>query len=114
MPFIEVNASCGIDDTQEKIMKEQLGQAIEILPDMKEAYLMLLFRDHCRIYFRGSNEQKTAFVIVKRFGAIPALSSNALTGRISEILEKTLGVLPENTYIQYEEVPYWGCRGRNL
>lgn len=114
MPFIEVNVSCGIDAAQEKTMKEELGQAIELLPGMKEAYLMLLFRDNVRLYFRGENEQKLGFVIVKRFGTIPADASNALTGRISEILEKTLGVLPENVYIQYEEAPYWGCRGKNL
>lgn len=112
MPYIQINTSCVITQRQETEMKAQIGQAIELIPGMKEAYLMLRFEGGCRLYFGG--ESDCAFLEVRRFGHVPADAAQALTARLSAIVAAITGISPDRTYVQYLEAPYWGCHGHNF
>ena len=51
---------------------------------------------------------------IDRFGTIPEEASRAMTARISQIVEETLGISQDRMYLKYTENPYWGCHGHNL
>lgn len=112
MPHIQVNATCAISKAQEKTLVDRLGDAISLIPGMKGDYLMIRLEENCRLFFGGTGE--CAFVEVDRFGRIPEEASQALTARISGIVEQTLGISKDRMYIKYTENPYWGCHGHNL
>jgi len=112
MPYIQVSTSCAITDGQELAMKTQIGKAIELIPGMKEAYMMLRFDGSSHLYFGG--ESDCAFLEVRRFGLVPADAAEALTARLTEIVSETLGLSPARIYVQYLQAPYWGCRGHNF
>lgn len=112
MPHIQINATCDIDRFQERRLIQQLGEAISIFPGMKPEYLMIRLEGNCRLFFGGTGE--CAFVEIDRFGTIPEDASRAMTARISQIVEETLGISQDRMYLKYTENPYWGCHGHNL
>lgn len=112
MPHIHVNATCPISKEQEAVLVKEIGNAVSLLPGMKAEYLMIRLEDNCRLFFGGKGA--CAFVEIDRFGAIPEDASQALTAQLSEIVEQTLGISKDRTYLKYTENPYWGCHGRNL
>ena len=112
MPHIHINATCDIDRSQERKLIQQLGEAISLFPGMKPEYLMIRLEGNCRLFFGGAVE--CAFVEIDRFGAISEEASRAMTAHVSQIVEETLGISQERTYLKYTENPYWGCHGHNL
>ncbi len=114
MPYIHTRASVGISKDAEQTMKQALGQAIALLPGKSESWLMVDFEDNCRLHFRGESAIPAAFVCVKLFGQAGASACEKLTAAITDMLEKTLAIPPENVYVQYESVAIWGWRGANL
>lgn len=112
MPHIQVNATCSISQTQERTLLEQLGDAISLIPGMKADYLMIRLEENCRLFFGGTGE--CALIEIDRFGRIPEDASQALTARISEIVEQALGISKDRMYLKYTESPCWGCHGHNL
>ena len=81
MPYISTHVSTSLPREKEISIKEKLGKAIELIPGKSEQWLMVEFRDDCRLYFRGKNDQPAAFVEVKALGNITDFSMTAaLTG----------------------------------
>ena len=103
MPHIQVNATCPIDREQEQQLIAQIGDAISLLPGMKAEYLMIRLEDDCRLFFGGTGS--CAFV---------EEASQALTKRLSDILERVLDISRDRMYLKYTENPYWGCHGHNF
>ena len=114
MPYIHTRVSVPLDTQQEERLKTELGKAIAILPGKSESWLMLGFEDNFRLYFKGSNEQPTAYVEVKIFGSADAASYDKLTARITDILYRELDIPTDRIYVKYEEVEYWGWNGHNF
>jgi phenylpyruvate tautomerase PptA (4-oxalocrotonate tautomerase family) len=114
MPCIQIKTSGKIPLEKEKIIKEKLGKAIELIPGKSENWLMLCLEGDRRIYFAGTSDERTAFVKVGLFGKASQAAYGRLTQAITEILQSELGIEPSRTYIQYEESQYWGWNGTNL
>lgn len=114
MPMINTKTNVAITPEQETQLKTEFGKAISILPGKSEQWLMLDFKDNCRMYFQGDNSEPMAFVEVKVYGSIDYNKSNQLTAKLSEILSDVLSINPSKTYIKYEEVGIWGWSGSNF
>lgn len=114
MPFINTKVNVEISEEKEKELKEKLGKAIEIIPGKSEQWLMLGFEDNARLYFRGDNTSKIAFVEVKVFGGENKNAFNTMTGKICEIFNEVLGIDPDKVYVKYEAVANWGWNGNNF
>jgi len=114
MPFINTKVSVKITPEQEKILKTQLGKAISVIRGKSESWLMLNFEDNCRMYFHGENSAPIAFVEVKIYGKATSNEYSQLTELITDIIHKILQIAPNNIYIKYEEVEYWGYNGFNF
>ncbi len=114
MPFINSKVNVTISKENEDILKAKLGKAIELIPGKSESWLMLNFEDNCRMYFKGDNSNKLAFVEVKIYGGENKAAFDSLTAKICEIFNEVLAIAPENVYVKYETVANWGWNGGNF
>ena len=114
MPFINSKVNVKILPEQEMQLKTKLGKAIELIPGKSESWLMLSFEDECKLYFKGENNCKIAYVEVKVFGAEDKVAFAKMTSAICEIYEEVLGIAPDKIYVKYEAVTNWGWNGMNF
>ena len=114
MPYMKTLFSGAITPAQEETLKKDLGEANTLLPGKTEDWLMLSFEDNCRLWFKGDQSAPTALVEVAVFGHGASKDYEALTARITEVMEKTLSVPPSRTYVKYEETTLWGWNGTNF
>ena len=114
MPFIATKTNKPISDAAAKALKAAYASAIELLPGKTEKWLMLSFEGDKTMAFHGDMDTPMAFVTVSLVGKAPAEAYDALTVRLCEIMEKTLGIAPDMVYIKYEEVDHWGWNNINF
>lgn len=114
MPYINTKVNMTLEKEKEIRIKERFGKAIALIPGKSEDWLMLSFEDNCSLYFRGDSEKKIAYLEVKIFGSAPDSAHDLLTAELTKILNEELGIEPQQIYIKYEEVEYWGYNGRNF
>lgn len=113
MPYIDTTVNIGISGRKEQILKERMGQAIELIPGKSENWLMLHFRDNAAMYFKGSDEP-CAICQVKLFGSADEEAYEALTRALTDILQEELELDGDRVYVTYEEIGCWGWNGGNL
>jgi len=114
MPFINSKVNVKILPEQEMLLKTKLRKAIELIPGKTESWLMLSFEDDCKLYFKGENSCKIAYVEVKVFGTEDKVAFAKMTVAICEIYEEVLGIAPDKIYVKYEAVTNWGWNGKNF
>jgi len=114
MPFINSKVNVQILPEQETQLKTKLGKAIELIPGKSENWLMLSFEDDCKLYFKGENSCKIAYVEVKVFGAEDKAAFAKLTVAICDIFNEVLEIAPDKIYVKYEAVTNWGWNGMNF
>ena len=114
MPYINSKVNVKITKDQEILLKGKLGEAIKLIPGKSEEWLMVGFEQDCDLYFKGSNEEKIAFIEVKVFGTVRKPDIENLTSAICNIYEEVLSIPQAQIYIKYEEVSLWGWNGRNF
>lgn len=114
MPFIHTRVNRPIAKETETALAKAFGDAISLLPGKTESWLMLQFEENCRLYFQGQDAAPLAFVKVQVYGASTAPAYNALTGRITALLEQHLAIPAEGVYVSYEENSHWGWNGNNF
>lgn len=114
MPFINSRISVKMTEQQKESLKEQLGEAISIIPGKSEQWLMLEFADNCDLYFQGDNTLPTAFVEIKVFGSIPQNCLDKMTKTVCDIYESCLQIKKDHIYVKYEESSEWGWNGSNF
>lgn len=113
MPFINVKTNAKLTAEQAEAMKAQIGEAITTIPGKTEGWLMVGFEDGYQLYFRGTPEP-AAMVTVSVFGSPSAEVTDALTGELTAILNKTLGVPSDRIYVSYMMTNHWGWNGSNF
>lgn len=114
MPYISTKTNVVISKEKERILKEKLGKAIELIPGKSENWLMLAFEGEKALYFKGDDSNNIAFVEVKLFGKSTKEAYAALTKEITEIVSEELSISPDKIYVKYEEVSIWGWNGANF
>ena len=112
MPLITTKTSTGISKEQEVSLKEKFGKAIELI-GKSESWLMVDFQDNCRLYFKGSDE-KCAMIEVDLLGKATDSGYDALTQKLTEIVEGELRVDRSRIYVKYNEFSHWGYSGFNF
>lgn len=113
MPYIITKTNKTITPECEKQIKEELGKAITLVRGKTERWLMCEFEDSRRLWFSGTSEA-CAYCEIKLFGAAEKSEYDALTEKVTEILEKALDISGERIYIKYEEIANWGYNGTNF
>ena len=114
MPFINSKISTKLSADDEKKIKEELGEAISIIPGKSESWLMVGFEDEAKLYFRGDNSEPVVFVDVSVFGSENPSAFDKLTAKICDIYKSVLGVSKDHIYVKYSAVSNWGWNGGNF
>ncbi len=114
MPFIDTRVSCPLTADAEARLKARMGEAIRLLRGKTEDYLMLAFRDNVRLWFQGSNAAPTAMVEVSVFGEVTHADCNALTERLTELLNEELRIPRDRIYVKYTTTREWGWQGEQF
>lgn len=114
MPFINSKVSVKVSKEKEVVIKQLLGNAIELIPGKSESYLMIGFEDEYVLYFAGKELEKGAFIEIKIFGGTTNEVYDKLTSEICNIYEQELKIPKNNIYIKYEEIEHWGWNGSNF
>ena len=112
MPFINVKTNAAVSKEKCEAIKSALGQAITALPGKSEQWLMVGIEPECTLYFQGS-DAPCAMVQVQTYGT-NASGTEALTGKICEILGDTLSIPANRTYVSYFGTANWGWNGGNF
>lgn len=100
--MIEAKVTMELSAEKRDILKAEFGKAISII-GKPESYLMINLVDKQDLYFDGNKLDKGAYVEVKVLGNVDGGSSDKMTSKLCEILEKELGILGNAVYISY-----WG------
>ncbi len=112
MPLITAKVSTDITKEKEISLKSQFGTAIELI-GKSESWLMVEFQDNCRLYFKG-DDAPAAMLEVDLFGKASDSGYDALTEKLTEIVEKELGIPKGRIYVKYSEIDHWGYSGFNF
>ena len=113
MPFINSKVNVKVPAEKELEIKSALGQAISCIRGKSEAWLMVCIEPEQKLYFQG-NDSPAAFVEVKIYGSAGRAEYDALTAKITSIINSSLDIAPGRIYVKYEEVENWGFNGHNF
>lgn len=111
MPFIQVNVSQTLKDTQKEQLKARLGEVITLIPGKTEAVTMIDIADSRAIYKDGKPIDG-GFIEVRLYGAAQQSSKEAMTEAVFAAMEELLGIKPQNLYLNIFEMSSWGTGGR--
>lgn len=114
MPFINAKISVKLTKEKEQIIKKKLGKAIELIEGKTEEWLMIGFEDNNKLYFKGEELEKGAFIEIKIFGQGSKESYDKLTVEVCNIFQSELDIPSDKIYIVYDEVKTWGWNSKNF
>lgn len=114
MPFINSKVSVSMTKEKKDRVKERLGEIISLIPGKSENWLMVGFEDSYDLYFKGNQDDATAFVEVKIYGGASRDVFQKMTVEICKIFEEELQIPKSRMYIKYEEGEHWGWNGGNF
>ena len=107
MPFIDARFSTTVSEEKELNIKKKLGEAITLI-GKSEAYLMVQIQDNCKLYFKGNNDEDSAFFEVKLLGKSTTANYEKLTAALCELASEELSIPTNRVYVKFEEIEYWG------
>ena len=113
MPYIDAKLTGTVSGDQRDALKSAFGKAISLM-DKPESFLMIGIQDHYDLYFGGNRMEKGAYVSIAMLGEPDRKKNEAMTARVTEILQEQLGIPPKCVYVSYHGVRDWGWRGKLL
>jgi phenylpyruvate tautomerase PptA (4-oxalocrotonate tautomerase family) len=111
MPYIQVNVSQKLSDTQKNALTARLGEVITLIPGKTEAVTMVDISDGRAVYKAGQPIDG-GFVDVRLYGAAEKPAKEALTAAVFQAMEQLLGIAPDKLYLNILEMDSWGSGGR--
>lgn len=113
MPYIEIKTNKEITKEKEVKIKEKLGEAIRIV-NKSESWLMIEFKDNCKLYFKGDDSEGIAYIAVNLYGSASREAYNKMTEVVTSLISSELEISPSNIYVSYQEYDNWGWNGSNF
>lgn len=114
MPFISLKTSVNLSKEKEELLRQRLGEIIEIIPGKSEEWLMIGFEDNYKLHFKGEELLKGAFINLKIFGKTTKEIYAQLTKELCSLLNEVLEIPRDKIFITYDEVENWGWNGENF
>lgn len=113
MPYIDAKLTGTVTLAQREVLKNELGRAIALM-NKPESFLMIGFQDNYDLYFGGNRLEKGAYVSIAMLGEPDRERDEAMTAKVTEILQEKLDIPPKCVYVSYHGVRDWGWRGKLL
>lgn len=111
MPFIQVNTTLTLTQSEKDKIASRIGDVISIIPNKSEPLLMIDIRDGDTMYFGGIHKEKCAFVDVRCYKSAPFEANKEFTERIFELLQEETPLEQGDIYVSIAEYPIWGTKG---
>ncbi|HJD46181.1 MAG TPA: hypothetical protein H9909_04985 [Candidatus Mediterraneibacter norfolkensis] len=108
MPFYDVRVSRKLDTELKKILADEFGKAIELLPGKKYHGTEVEIRDGSYVRMLSHPQEESAYIELKIFGHYEQEQYDVLSREIFRIMQERIRIKPENIYIVYSELLYWG------
>lgn len=103
MPLIKLQMSVETDkDKKDKILKE-LSKIISRTTGKPEQYIMAIF-ENAAVAMNGS-QINGAFVDIRGIGGIGKSINTSTVQKVSQMLERELGIPVKNVYMNFTDVP---------
>ncbi|MDR0885472.1 MAG: hypothetical protein LBN22_03770 [Clostridiales Family XIII bacterium] len=113
MPYVQLNTSVKLSDTEKHQLCDELGELMPLLPTKSRENTMMNIVDGCYIEFGTVNQTGPALNLeVRLFGVSPEEDKNAFVGAVSALFETRLGVPINRMYINLTEYNTWGSKGQ--
>ena len=110
MPYIAVNTSQKLSDSQKDKIKAELGRLIAIIPTKTEAGLFIDFSDSRTIYKAGENVSGV-FIDLRLYHKSDFEPKKKFTEQVFELFARELGIKKENMCLNISELENWGSGG---
>ncbi|WP_369281801.1 phenylpyruvate tautomerase MIF-related protein [Oscillibacter sp. GMB15532] len=110
MPYIGINTSKSLSDTQKDALRTALGEKITLIPGKTESKLMVDISDGRTMYLAGE-KRELAYVDVKCFGSFEFAHKKTFTEAAFEIVQQATGLPQDGIYLTYSEFENWGTQG---
>ncbi len=110
MPYIRVNTSKALSESQKDALSAAFGQQIPLIPGKSEAYLMVDISDGHTMYLSG-RKGDFAFVGIEIFGSAKIADQKRLTEAVFAALKEHAGLEPGQVYVTFTEREHWGMQG---
>ncbi len=114
MPFLNIQTSCAVSRKQETELKSCIGKAISLIPGKSEAYLLLSFRDNCRLWLGGSDKEPIAYIEAAIFANEGHFGYPAFTAAVTQAFCDVLGIAPKRVYLKFEDIAAWSVGGHYI
>jgi phenylpyruvate tautomerase PptA (4-oxalocrotonate tautomerase family) len=110
MPYISINTSKVLTETEKDDLKTALGVKLTIIPGKVEAGLMVDISDNHTMYFAGK-KQELAFVDIRCFRQTETEYKKAFATAVFEVISQTIGLPQDSIYLNHTDYELWGARG---
>ena len=111
MPFIQVQLSLKIDDSQKNALQSKLTDAVSVAFSKPKTYIMAEIEDEKSLFMAGQKIEKGAYINISLLGTAAKPACQNLTKTICEVLNKDFGIDGNNVYVTYHPVDLWGWNG---
>jgi phenylpyruvate tautomerase len=116
MPLIQLDTSCSLSDQNKKQeLAKMLSQVAAEATEKPEQYVMAYIRDNATMTMSGA-AGPCALVTVKAIGGLNKAVNQTLSTKVSQLLQKELGISPNRVYLTFEELAatHWGWNGKTF
>ena len=110
MPYIAINVTEKLSDTQKEKIKAEFGRLIMLIPTKTEARTLVDFSD-CRTMYKDGRLIAGAFIELRLWHASEFENKKQFTEQTFTMLARELGLAPENIYLNIAEFEHWGADG---
>ena len=110
MPYIAINTTLNLSESQKEKIKAELGRLIAVIPTKNEAGLLVDFSGSRTIYKAGENVSGI-FIDLRLFHKSEYEPKKKFTEETLSMLSRELGVKKENMYLTIMEFENWGTGG---
>ena len=114
MPYLRARVNRTVSEDETAQLRRKFGEAISLLPGKTERWLMVDIDGSASLSLAGDGSRPLAMLEVELYGKSTPDAYDALTARLTEILDEVLGVSPDGVYVKYAEVDHWGFAGSNF
>lgn len=111
MPFIQVQLSLKIDNSQKNALQLKLTDAVSTAFSKPKTYIMAEIEDEKSLFMGGNKLENGAYIDISLLGSAAKPACQILTKTICDILKNDFGTEGNNVYVTYHPVDLWGWNG---
>lgn len=110
MPYICVNLTKKLTDSQKDAIKAGLGEKIALIPGKSERALMVDIADGRTMYYQGE-KRDLAYIDVRCYKSAAFEDKKCFTEAAFEVVEQVTGLTADDIYLSCGEYDTWGTKG---